>query len=152
MRLNALRIKINGFKTNIMADFQVLGHISVIKYLPECILIYVDETKNGYRKSDGTIVDDKIYSWRCIFSGNEKKKNYVTKFFNRGMLVQVKGELLPYAIENGEMVDGYTVLVQTINRASYPRTTIKTEKKMIKESQEHVNEKPNLEEYENPDF
>lgn len=152
MRLNALRIKINGFKTNIMADFQVLGHISVIKYLPDCVLIYIDETKNGYRKNDGTVVEDKIYNWRCIFSGNENKKNYITKFFNRGMLVQVKGELLPYSIENGEMVDGYTVFVQTINRASYPRTTIRAERKMIKESQEHVNEKPNLEEYENPDF
>ena len=83
-----------------MADFQVLGHISVIKYLPECILIYVDDT------------------------------NDLTKF----------------------MHDCQVNPIQTINRASYPRTTIKTEKKMIKESQEHANEKPNLEEYENPDF
>ena len=135
-----------------MADFQVLGHISTIKYLPECILIFVDETKNGYRKNDGTIVDDKVYSWRCIFSGNENKRKYILKYFNRGMLVQVKGEIVPYAIENGTVVDGYSIFIQTINRASYPRTTVKTEAKMIKESQDNTNDIPDLEAFNAPDF
>lgn len=135
-----------------MADFQVLGHISAIKYLPECILIFVDETKNGYRKQDGTIVEDKVFNWKCIFSGNEKKRNYITKFFNRGMLVQVKGELLPYAKENNTYVDGYTVLVQTINRASYPRTMVKVEKKMMYESQINTNEHPDIDDFNSPDF
>ena len=75
-----------------MADFTVLGHISTIKYLPESILIYVDEYKKGYRKADGEVVDDKVLSWRCIFSGNASKRNYITKYFSRGSLVQVKGE------------------------------------------------------------
>ena len=135
-----------------MADFQVLGHISAIKYLPECILIYVDENKNGYRKQDGTIVEDKVFSWKCIFSGNEKKRNYITRYFNRGMLVQIKGEVLPYAIENNVLVDGFTVFVQTINRYSYPRTSIKAEKKMIQESQLNVNETPNVDDFNKPDF
>lgn len=135
-----------------MADFQVLGHISAIKYLPECILIFVDETKNGYRKQDGTIVEDKVFNWKCIFSGNEKKRNYITRYFNRGMLVQIKGEVLPYAIENNVLVDGFTVFVQTINRYSYPRTSIKAEKKMIQESQLNTNETPNVDDFNEPDF
>lgn len=135
-----------------MADFQVLGHISVIKYLPECILVFVDETKNGYRKNDGTIVEDKVYCWKCIFSGNESKRKYIMKYFNRGMLVQVKGEIVPYAIEKNNVVDGYSIFIQTINRASYPRTTVKTEAKMIKESQSNMNDLPNVDDYNEPDF
>lgn len=135
-----------------MADFQVLGHISTIKYLPECILVFVDENKNGYRKNDGTIVEDKVFSWKCIFSGNEKKRNYISKYFNRGMLVQVKGEITPYAIENGNIVEGYTIFIQSINRASYPRTTVKAEIKMIAESQANTSEMPNLEDFGTPDF
>ena len=135
-----------------MADFQVLGHIATIKYLTDCILVFVDETKNGYKKSDGTVVEDKVYTWRCLFSGNESKRKYITKFFNRGMLVQVKGEITPYSVENGTAVDGYTVFIQTINRASYPRTTVKTEKRMIKESQNTTDEIPNIDDFNTPDF
>lgn len=135
-----------------MADFQVLGHISEIKYLKDCILVFVDENKNGYRKQDGSIVDDKVFSWKCIFSGNEKKRTYINKFFNRGMLVQVKGEILPYAVENGEIIDGFTIFIQTINRASYPRTTTKAELKMIKESQSNTRIEIDTENFDKPDF
>ena len=135
-----------------MADFQVLGHISAIRYLPSCILIFVDETKNGYKKQDGTLVDSKVLNWKCIFSGNEKKRNYINKFFNRGMLVQVKGEILPYTIENDNAVDGYTIFIQAINRASYPRQNVRIEQKMIKESQDATNDIPDLESYNQPDF
>lgn len=134
-----------------MADFQVLGHITNIKFRQESILIFVDEYKKGYRKASGEIVDDKVISWMCIFSGNEKKRTYINKFFARGMLVQVKGEIMPYAVEDGKMVEGYSVFVQTINIAAYPRKSIKAEKQMIRESLD-MNEVPNLEEYNKKDF
>ena len=68
------------------------------------------------------------------------------------MLVQVKGEIVPYAVEHGELVEGYSVFIQTINRASYPTTLIKQEKRMIAESQMNSSEQPDLESYNKPDF
>lgn len=136
-----------------MADFQVLGDITNIRFKDECILIWVDEYKKGYRKSDGTVVDDKVLSWKCIFSGNEKKRTYVNKFFNRGSLVQIKGEVLPYSIENGTIHDGeYSVLVQTLNLTCYPRQTMKAEARMIKDSQSASFEKPDLDGFMKSDF
>lgn len=147
---NAVKLKIK--QINIMADFQLLGHISNIKYLPDCILIYVDENKSGYTKPNGERVDARILSWKCIFSGNEKKRGYISKYFNRGMLVQIKGEILPYSIEHGEMKDGVTIFVQAINRYAYPTTGIKRERKMIMESQLSSDEKPDLDAFNTPDF
>ena len=135
-----------------MADIQILGHISNIKYLSDSILVVVDENKNGYMKSNGERVDSKVLTWKCIFSGNESKRNYINKYFNRGMLVQIKGEIIPYAVQYGKFVDGYSVFIQAINRASYPTTSIKQEKKMIKDSQLASDERPDLESYNQPDF
>lgn len=135
-----------------MADFTVLGHISNIKYLPDSILVFVDENKNGYTKANGDKVNAKVLTWKCIFSGNTSKREYINKYFNRGMLVQIKGEILPYAVEQNELVSGYSVFIQTINRSAYPTTAIKQEKKMIKESQMNSDEKPDLESYNKPDF
>jgi hypothetical protein len=135
-----------------MADIQILGHISNIKYNPESILITVDENKNGYRKPNVEIVEAKVFQWRCYFSGNESKRNYINKYFNRGMLVQVKGEIVPYTVENGNCVDGYSIYIQTINRASYPTTAIKMEKKLIRETQALSNGVPDLETYKQDDF
>ena len=135
-----------------MADIQILGHISNIKFLSDSIVVVVDENKNGYMKPNGERVDSKVLTWRCILGGNESKRNYINKYFNRGMLVQIKGEILPYAVEHGELVDGYSVFIQAINRASYPTTTIKQEKRMIRDSQMASNEHPNLEAYNKPDF
>ena len=135
-----------------MADIQILGHISNIKYLSDSILVIIDENKNSYTKTNGEKVDAKVLSWKCIFSGNESKRNYINKYFNRGMLVQVKGEVVPYAIEHGDLVEGYSVFIQTINRAAYPSTTIKQEKRMIKESQANNDETPDLESFNQPDF
>lgn len=135
-----------------MADIQILGHISNIKFLPDSIIIIVDENKNGYTKPNGEKVEPKVFSWKCIFSGNESKRNYINRYFARGMLVQVKGEIVPYAVEHGELVEGYSVFIQTINRASYPTTLIKQEKRMIAESQMNSSEQPDLESYNKPDF
>lgn len=135
-----------------MADFQVLGHISNIKYLPDSIVVYVDEIKRGYKKANGEKIDDKVLSWKCLFSGSAAKRNYINKFFNIGSLVQIKGELLPYAQEHETEVNGYTIFIQTMNLASYPRTNIKKEKKMQKESMEHATGTPNVEDFMENDF
>lgn len=135
-----------------MADIQILGHITSIQFKQECILLWVDEYKKGYRKQDGTKVDDKVISWKCIFSGNEKKRNYINKFFSRGMLVQVKGEVMPYAIEQGQMVDGYSVFIQALNLAAYPRQMLKQEKKLVQETMMHTDEMPDLDRYNERDF
>lgn len=137
-------------KRNIMADFTVIGYINNIKYLQDSCLVFLDEFRKGFRKKDGTIVDDKYLSWKCIFKPYFKK--YINEQFNQGMLVQVKGEIMPYAIEKEHLVDGYSVIGQTINVASYPRASVKQEAKMIKDSQMHASETPDLEGFNAPDF
>ena len=137
-------------KRNIMADFTVTGYINNIKYLQDSCLVFLDEFRKGFRKKDGTIVDDKYLSWKCIFKTYFKK--YINEQFNQGMLVQVKGEIMPYAIEKEHLVDGYSVIGQTINIASYPRASVKQEAKMIKDSQMHASETPDLEGFNAPDF
>ena len=133
-----------------MASFQLTGFINTIKYLPDAILVYVDEYKRGYKKQDGTIVDDKYLSWKCIFKQGFAK--YINKHFGDGMLVEVKGEIMPYAIEKDKLIDGYSVIAQTINVASYPKSAIKREIKMIKDSQSNADETPDLESFITPDF
>lgn len=137
-------------KRNNMADFTVIGYINNIKYLQDSCLVFLDEFRKGFRKKDGTIVDDKYLSWKCIFKPYFKK--YINEQFNQGMLVQVKGEIMPYAIEKEHLVDGYSVIGQTINVASYPRASVKQEAKMIKDSQMHASETPDLEGFNAPDF
>ena len=137
-------------KRNTMADFTVIGYINNIKYLQDSCLVFLDEFRKGFRKKDGTIVDDKYLSWKCIFKTYFKK--YINEQFNKGMLVQVKGEIMPYAIEKEHLVDGYSVIGQTINLASYPRASVKQEAKMIKDSQMHASEMPDLEGFNAPDF
>lgn len=135
-----------------MASFSVIGFIESIKYLPNnggC-LVFVTEFKKGYRKSDGEVVDDKYLSWKCIYKQGLVK--YINNHFNRGMLVEIKGEVLPYSIEHDKIVDGYSVIGQTLNMYSFPRSQMRSEEKMIKESQNTFEEKPDLEGYNKDDF
>lgn len=133
-----------------MASFEVIGLVNTIKYMPDHCLVFIDEFKKGYKKQDGTRVEDRYISWKCIFKPYFKK--YVNEHFSNGMLVQVKGEVMPYAIDHDRLVDGYSVIGQTINMASYPKSMLKQERKMIKESLENSNEKPNLQDHLTPDF
>jgi hypothetical protein len=112
--------------------------------------VFIDEFKRGYKKPNGETVEDKYLSWKCVFKPYFKK--YINEHFANGMLVQVKGEILPYAIQNKNIVDGYSVLGQTINLASFPRASVKQENKMIKESLLYGSEIPNIDEYKKPDF
>lgn len=133
-----------------MAAFQLIGFINTIKYLPDALLVFVDEYKRGYKKQDGTIVSEKYMTWKCIFKPYFKK--YVSEHFGDGMLVEIKGDILPYAIEKDKLIEGYSVIGQTINMASYPKSTVKREIKMIKDSQSSADEIPDLESYIEPDF
>lgn len=133
-----------------MASFEVTAFINTVKYLPDSVLVFLDEYRKGYRKSDGTIVDDKYLSWKVIYKPYFKK--YISGHFSQGMLVKVKGEILPYAIEREKLIDGYSIIGETINLASYPRASVKQEMRMINESQETSDEKPNLDEFNRPDF
>lgn len=134
----------------VMADIQVTGFINNIKYLPNAVIIHVDEFHKGYKKPNGDIVDDKYLSWKVIFKNG--LRNYINNHFNTGMLVTIKGEAFPYAIEKEKLIDGYSFVGQTLNIASYPRSSVKQEQRMMKESQLHSTGVPNLDAYNEPDF
>ena len=135
-----------------MASFSVIGFIDTIKYLPNqggCF-VFVSEFKKGYKKSNGEVVDDKYLSWKIIFKQGLVK--YINNHFNNGMLVEIKGEVFPYAIDKETIVQGYSVIGQCMNLASYPRSTVKMEQNLVKESLLHGSEIPNIDEYKKPDF
>lgn len=133
-----------------MASFQVVGFITNVKYLQDSCILYVDEFKKGYKKSDGTIVGDKSLSWKIIYKGYFKK--YINAHFKDGMLVEVKGDVLPYAVEHGSITEGYSVIGQTVNLFSYPRAGAKEEAKMLTDSQLHDDSTPDIDKYNEPDF
>lgn len=133
-----------------MASWQCIGFVDAVKVLPDACILFLSEYKKGYKRSDGTVVDDKYHSWKVIFKGYFIK--YITTHFGKGMLVDVKGDIVPYAIERGQVTDGYSVIGQTCNMFSYPRYSVKQENKMIKESIENSNAIPDLESFNQPDF
>ena len=133
-----------------MASFQVIGFIDAIKYQQGFCFVFVSEFKKGFKKRDGIIVDDKYVQWKVIFKQGLVK--YINEHFSNGMLVEVKGEILPYAVEHDKIIEGYSVIGQTINVASYPRASIRQEAKMVKDSLLHSDEQPDLDTYNQPDF
>lgn len=133
-----------------MNRFVVQGFINTIKYLPDSCLVFLDEYRNGYTTSDGKIVEEKYLTWRIVFKGYFKK--YISQHFSDGMLVEIDAEMLPYAVEKGKSVEGYSCIGKTIDRASFPRYMAKQEMKMIKDSMMHADEMPNIEAYNEPDF
>jgi hypothetical protein len=135
-----------------MASITIIGVIDSIRYLPHnggCI-VCLSEYKRGYKKHNGEVIDDKYMSWKTIWK--PYFNNYIEKHFNKGMVVEVKGDAVPYAIEHEKLVEGYSVIGQTLNMFSIPRTSLRQEQKMIKESQLHSAEAPNLTEFQSDDF
>lgn len=135
-----------------MANITIIGFVDNIKYLPNqggCF-VFVSEFKKGYKKSNGEVVDDKYLSWKVIFKQGLVK--YINNHFNNGMLVEIKGEVFPYSIDKETIVQGYSVIGQCMNLASYPRSTVKMEQNLVKESLLHGSEIPNIDEYKKPDF
>lgn len=133
-----------------MANVTIIGFVEKVVYKPDCVLLFVSEYKKGYKRNDGTIVDDRYLSWKTIWKPYFKK--YLSEHFSNGMLVEVKGEVLPYAIEHEKLVDGYSVIGQCCNRFSYPRSCARQEQRMIKESQDGDMGVPDYDEYMKPDF
>lgn len=133
-----------------MASWQCVGFVDAVKILPDSCILFLSEYKKGYKRSDGTVVEDKYHSWKVIFKGYFIK--YLTTHFGKGMLVEVKGDIVPYAIEHGQVVEGFSIMGQTCNMYSYPRYAVKQENKMIKESMDNTYEQPDLESFNQPDF
>lgn len=135
-----------------MASINIIGFVDNIKYLPNgggCF-VFLSEFKKGYKKSNGEVVDDKYLSWKVIFK--QGLVNYINNHFSNGMLVEVKGDALPYAKDHEQIIDGYSVIGQTINLFSFPRSSVKQEQRMIKESQFHASGIPDLDAHNQPDF
>lgn len=133
-----------------MASWESISFVSSIKYLPESVIVYLNEFHAGYTRNDGVKVDDKYLMFKTIWKPYFKK--YINEHFSEGMLVHVKGDMLPYEVRGGDFIDGYTIIGEHITRASFPRYDIKKEQKMIKESQGHSMGTPNVEEFNKPDF
>jgi len=135
-----------------MASVNIIGIIESVKFIPNgggCF-VFLSEYRKGYRKSDGTRVEDKYLSWKVIYK--QGLVNYINNHFSTGMVVEVKGDVLPYAIENGETVEGYSVIGQTMNIFSVPRLYQRQEARMQKDSQLNSSGEPDLEGYNAPDF
>ena len=141
---------VSNENVEVMAKFLVQGYIRSVRYLQDACLVFVDEFKQGFKRGNGEVVDDKYIQWKIVFKGYFK--NYINKHFSDGRLVDIYAEVLPYAIEHDEIVDGYSCIGKTIDRSSYPRSGAKQEIRMVKESQLHSNAQPDLDRYNEPDF
>lgn len=133
-----------------MNRFILNGVIRTIKYLPDSILVYVDDMERGYKRGDGVHVDDLYYTWKVVFSNHFKV--FITKYFNEGMLVDIDARMRPYAVEKKETTQGYSCIGLSIQRSCYVKPTAKAEQRMIKESQGMVAETPDLDAFNEPDF
>ena len=132
-------------------DILFQGHVIGIRYTDTSVIVTASERKLGYRKKDGTRVDDEILTFRFIFKPYFRK--YISEHFSNGMLVKIKGIMLPYAKDRqGSIVDGYSIIGQTIDVAPYPSNNIRLERKRIKESIAASDEMPDLDAYNQPDF
>ena len=134
-----------------MADITIYGHIVGIRYTESNVIVSVSEFQKGYRKKNGELVNDSVYTYVVGFANFFRA--YIADHFDKGMLVKVKGTILPFAKnKNGETIEGYTINGQTINLASYPSNSSIKENKLLKESQSHAVGTPNLSEFEKEDF
>ena len=134
-----------------MNRFILSGVIKTIKYLPDSVLVFVDDMEKGYVKSDGIRIDDIIYTWKVIFSANQFK-NFIEKFFSDGMRVDIDAKMRPYATKEDAIVDGYSCIGLSIQRGCVSRASYAQEMRTIKECQTGNSERPNLEEFNKPDF
>lgn len=134
-----------------MASFTLHGHVESVRYTENSVIVTISEVRSGYRDGSGRIVDNEILMWKVLFS--KGMQSYISKFFFKGILVDVYGIPKPYAKDrDGNLVDGYTILGKSIDRAAYQRTSTKLEKRLIKDSQLASDEQPDLDSYNQPDF
>jgi len=134
-----------------MAVFTLNGHIEAIKYTETAVFVFVSEVCNGYKDGSGKVVDNEVLMWKILFP--KGMASYITKFFAKGMLVNIYGIPKPYAKDqDGNILEGITILGKNIDRAAYQRTSVRQEKKMIRDSQLNSTESPDLESFNQPDF
>jgi hypothetical protein len=131
-------------------DIIVSGHIEGIRYTDKACFVVISERRGGYKRMDGTYQEDELLTWSIAFK--EYFKKYVSAHFARGMYVKVKGFALPYARKDGETCDGFTIIGQTIDLATYPSKNTKQVVRMQKESQLHAIGTPDYASYSEQDF
>lgn len=133
-----------------MADITLFGHISGIRYTTLNVMVSISENRNGYKRKDGTVVSEETSIYKVFFKPYFKK--YISEHFDKNMLVKIKGILYPYAKnKDGNYVDGYTIMGQTIDKGTYPKSLLR-ERKLIKDSMSGIEESPNLEDFLQEDF
>lgn len=134
-----------------MADVILCGHIVGIRYTETSAIVSLTERKQGYKKKDGTIVDDELLTYLVYFKAYFR--NYISSHFNKGALVKIYATLLPYMKDHdGKTIDGFTLIGKTIDLAPYPSNTLRMEHKMIKDSLLHSVGTPNVDSYMQDDF
>ena len=102
-----------------MVDVLMLGFVEGIRCNDNFVVVKLSVRRAGFRKKDGTNVSEEILIYRVIFASYMRK--YISSHFDAGVYVKIKGNMLPYAKgKGGEIVDGYTILGQTMERASFP--------------------------------
>lgn len=122
-----------------MADVTLFGVIERIKCAKTSVSVTLLERRLGYKRKDGTQVDEAMLSFRILFTSAMRK--YIVGYFQQGNLVKVKGTLLPYRVgKDGTVKDGYTILGQTIEYGAYPRVGVETEKKLLAMGSESMSE------------
>lgn len=132
-------------------DFNFIGHIDGIRFSDTAVFVTASERRQGYKKKNGEIVADDLLTFRFIFKPYFRK--YISEHFYNGMLVKIKGVMLPYAKDHeGNIVEGFSLIGETINRTAYQTTTVRREKKLLKESQLHDIGTPDLNGFNEPDF
>lgn len=116
-----------------MVDVLMFGFVESIRCNDNFVVMKVSVRRNGYKKKDGTVVGSEVYVYRVLFMSYMRK--YISEHFASGVLVKIKGTLLPFSRNGaGEVVDGYTIFGQTCERGSYPSWTARLGQKMVKES------------------
>lgn len=134
-----------------MADVTLYGHVEGIRYREKCVFVTVSEYRCGFTRRDGERVGEELLTFRVVFLASSRK--YISTYFSIGNLVKVRGTLLPYVKKkDGECVEGYTILGQLIELATYPKRAALKERRVLKESGENPCGVPDVDEYLDDDF
>lgn len=132
-----------------MASILVTGTIDAIHFRESSVIVIVLEPRVGWKRNDGSFVEPTTLEWRCIFK--DGSKNYINNHFGKGNYVTIRGDIVPYVVDNGKLEEGFTILGKTIDMTAYPRN-VRRERQMQKDSQLHASGVPNLEAYSINDF
>lgn len=131
-----------------MADINIAGFVEGVRYMETCVIVTITENLMGYKRKDGTVVKDNIATWHVIYKPYFKK--YIAGHFAKGEYVKIKGMVLPYTKANGEIVEGCSVIGQTIDLAPWPNKYVRAEKKLTQDPAFDTMGVPNIDD--TPDF